>query len=143
MYHLIRRVVFTYTLTLKRMKKLTAVFLLLFALGSNEASAIGLPTNAYVQQHVTKINGAKSNQINATDSEANLLVGKVKKDYADNHASTLDAAGDLREFTTTIVNRVANFVSMILLSLTSFGSSLADEIHVAHMWVLTDFPPQV
>lgn len=127
------------------MKRLTAVLLLLFfALGSNEATAIGLPTNAYVQQHVTKINDAKSSQINnATDSEVNLLVGEVKKDYADNHASTLDSAGDLREFTTTVVNRVVSFISMILLSLTSFGSSLADEIHTAHIWVLTDFPPQV
>jgi hypothetical protein len=125
------------------MRKLITVILMLVVFAGSEAMAIGLPNNAYIQRHAALNNDIKGNQIKNANGVNNLIASKVKERYADDQASTLDSTSDLREFSKAIVNRIIGFVSMILLSLSSFGSSLADEIHIAHTWMLTDLPPRV
>jgi hypothetical protein len=125
------------------MRKLIAVILILTALVGSEAMAIGLPNNAYIQRHAALNSDIKSNKTKTAKSPNNMMASQVKKGYADDHASTLDSASDLKEFSKAIMNRIVGFVSMILLSLSSFGSLLADEIHIAHVWMLTDLPPRV
>lgn len=123
------------------MKKLFALLLMFIVLGSNEIFAIGLPNNAYTHKYAS-INSGVSNE-KATTTKTKLLAGQVRDGYADDHANTLDAPSNLQDFTQAIVNRIVGFVSMILLSLASFGSSLADGIYAANTWTITDLPPRV
>lgn len=135
--------VFTNTYTEKSMKKSLTVLLVILFTGSSNVFAIGLPNSAYTHKYAP-INSSFSNEkATIAEKDVTLLVGQVRDAYADEHTNTLDSPSDLQEFTNAIVNRIVGFVSMILLSLASFGSSLADEIHIAHTWILTDLPPQV
>jgi|GEM_PF-2003722 hypothetical protein len=125
------------------MRKLITVILILAAFVGSETMAIGLPNNAYIQRRAALNNDIKDSKIQPTKSANSMISSQVKEGYADDHASTLDSANDLKEFSKAILNRIVSFVSMILLSLSSFGSSLAGEIHTAHIWMPTDLPSRV
>ena len=125
------------------MKKLVALILILVAFVGSEANAIGLPNNAYIQRQASLNANNTNEQVMENPEVNNLLTSQVKQGYADDHASTLDSASDLKEFSQAIANRIVGFISMILLSLSSFGSSLADQVQAIHSLILTDLPPQV
>lgn len=128
----------------KRMKKLVAVILMLVAFVGSEALAIGLPNNAYVQRHATLVASKEGENIKLVHGKTeNLLTSQVKQGYASEQSSTIGSHSDLKEFSQAIVSRVVSFISMILLSLSSFGSSLADQVQIIHSLVITDLPPQV
>jgi hypothetical protein len=125
------------------MGKLITVILILAAFVGSETMAIGLPNNAYIQRHAALNNNIKGNKVQTAKSSNSIIASQVKEGYADDHASTLDSANDLKEFSKAIMNRIVSFILIILLSLSSFGSSLADGIHTTPIWMLTDLPSRV
>lgn len=122
------------------MKRLVTVLSLFILISSSQAMAIGLPNNAYIKRHVPE-----QENIHAVHGHVQkyTLVSKAKSTYAAEEVSTLDSESDLHEFSKAIMDKIIGFVSMVILSLSSFGSAVADELHVVHTWILTDLPPQV
>lgn len=121
------------------MKKILAVLSLLMFLSVSQVMAIGLPSNAYTQRHLPQ---PSSKHLVNDQAKKYTLISEAKSTYAAEEKSTLDSETDLHEFSKAIMDKIAGFVSMIILSLSSFGSSVADELHVVHTWIITDFPPQ-
>lgn len=121
------------------MKKFTTVLSIIMLLIGSQVMAIGLPNNAHIQRHSPQ---GKSIHNANEQVQKYTLVSKAKSTYAAEEVSTADSKTDFHEFSKAIVDKIVGFISMIVLSLSSFGSSVADELHVVHTWMITDFPPQ-
>lgn len=119
------------------MRKLITILSITLLFFGGKAMAIGLPNNAYMQRHAPQ--QQKLHSVNGEVKKYTLL-SEAKTTYAADQSNTLDSEADIQEFSKTIIDKIVGFVSMLILSLSSFGSSVADELHVLHTWVLTDFP---
>lgn len=121
------------------MKKFTTVLSIIMLLIGSQAMAIGLPNNAYIQRHSPQ--GQSIHKVN-DNVQKYTLISEAKSTYAAEEVSTADSETDFHEFSKAIIDKVVGFISMIVLSLSSFSSSVADELHMMHIWTITDFPPQ-
>lgn len=121
------------------MKKFTKFLSLILLIMGGQAMAIGLPNNAHIQRHSPQ--GKSLHNVNE-QAQKYTLVSEAKATYAAEEVSTLDSKNDFHEFSKAIMDKIIGFISMIVLSLSSLGSSVADELHVVHTWMITDFPPQ-
>ncbi len=121
------------------MRKLITILSITLLFFGGKAMAIGLPNNVYMQRHAPQ--QQKLHSVHG-DAQKYTLLSEAKTTYAADQISTFDSEADFHEFSRAIVDKIVGFISMLVLSLSSFGSSVADELHVFHTWAVTDFPPQ-